>query len=62
MKNGLLYLSTDLFWEAMQDISTQTTLVTGHPWPELKELIHEQTQKSSLMVHAVRAAYRDASY
>ena len=41
IKNGLLYLSKDRFWDAMQDISAQNTLVTGHPWPELKELIHE---------------------
>ena len=54
IKNGFPYLSKDLFWEAMQDISAQTTLVSGHPWPELKELIHEQMQKSSLMVHAVQ--------
>ena len=38
----------------MQDISNQTTLDHGHPWPELKELIHEQMQKSSWMVHAAQ--------
>ena len=47
MKNGLPYLSKDLFWKAMHDISAQ--LITGHPWPELQKLIHEQVQKSSLM-------------
>ena len=53
-ENGLPCLSKDLFWEATQDISAQTTLVTGHPWPELGELVHEQMQTSSLMVHAVQ--------
>ena len=36
MKNGLPCLSKDLFWEAMEDIASQTTLVTGHPWSEVK--------------------------
>ena len=54
MKNGLPYLSKDLFWEAMEDIASQTTLVTGHPWPELKEMIHEQVQKTYPMLHAVQ--------
>ena len=35
MKNGLPYLSKELFWQAMEDIASQTTLVSGHPWPEL---------------------------
>ena len=44
MKNGLPYLSQDLFWEAMEDIARQTTLVSGHPWPE----------QSYPMIHAVQ--------
>ena len=38
----------------MPDIDAQTTLIAGHPWPELQKLIHEQVQKSSLMDHAVK--------
>ena len=38
----------------MEDIASQTTLVTGHPWPELKEMIHEQAQKTHPMTHAVQ--------
>ena len=45
MKNGLPYLSKDRFWEAMEDIA---------PWPELKETIHEQVQKTDPMIHAVQ--------
>ena len=52
VKNGLPYLSKHLFCEAMEDIASQTTLVTGHPWPELKETIH--VQKTYPMIHAVQ--------
>ena len=34
MKNRLPCLSKDLFWEAMHDISAQTTLIAGHPWQD----------------------------
>ena len=54
MKNGWPYMSKDLFWEAMEDIASQTTLVTGHPWSELKEMIREQVQKTYPMIHAVQ--------
>ena len=38
----------------MEDIARQTTLVSGHPWPELKWIIHGQVQKACPMIHAVR--------
>ena len=46
MKNGLPYLSKELFWKAMQDNAAVTTLVSGHPWPELREMIREQVQQA----------------
>ena len=55
MKNGLPYLSKDLFWQAMEDIAGQTTLVSGHPWPELRDMIHEQVERTSPEIHAVHA-------
>ena len=55
MKNGLPYLSKELFWMAMQDISANTTLVSGHPWPKLREMIHEQVQKTRPQIYAVGA-------
>ena len=36
----------------MEDITAQT-LVSGHPWPELREMIHEQVQKARPQVYAV---------
>ena len=38
----------------MEDISAQTTLVSGHPWPDLREMIHEQVQKARPQIYAVQ--------
>ena len=54
MKNEFPYLSKDLFWEAMHDIARRTKLVNGHPWPELKEMVHKQVQKAYPIIHAVQ--------
>ena len=32
LKNGLPYLSKELFWKAMEDVSAQATMITGHMW------------------------------
>ena len=37
MKNGLPYLSKDLFWMAMEDIAKHATLVSGRSWRDLKK-------------------------
>ena len=54
MKNGLPYLSKELFWKAMEDITAATTLVSGHSWPELREMIHEQVQQARPQTFAVQ--------
>ena len=46
MKIGLPYLSKELFWRAMAETLSRTTLVSGRPWPELREMIDEQVQKT----------------
>ena len=38
----------------MEDIASQTTLVSGHPWPELREMIHEQVQRTRPSINAVQ--------
>ena len=43
MKNGLPYLSKQLFWMAMKGIAEKATLLSGHTWDELKEMIDNQT-------------------
>ena len=45
MKNSLPYLSKDLFWGAMEDISKNTTLVAGLSFlTQLRELVQQQIQ------------------
>ena len=39
MKNGLPYLSKELFWEAMHDIAKNSKLVSGCPLSDLKRLV-----------------------
>ena len=55
MKNGLPYLSKELFWKAMQDISTQDRLISGHSWTELRDMIEEQVQESQPQIYSVKA-------
>ena len=45
MKNSLPYLpKSKLFWEAMEDIAQNTTLMSGYPlpWARLKALVQRQ--------------------
>ena len=39
MKNGLPYLSKELFWRARQDVALKATLVSGHTWSELRNML-----------------------
>ena len=39
----------------MEAISAQTTLVSRHPWPELRETIDEQVQKTQPQIYAIEA-------
>ena len=43
-------ISSGKLWK----IVSQTTLVTRHPWLELKEMIHEQVQKTYPMIHVAQ--------
>ena len=38
----------------MQDIAAATTLVSGHPWPELREMINEQIQQARPQIYVVQ--------
>ena len=44
MRNGLPYLSKDLFWLAMEQISKRAKLKQGHSWRELKYMIDNRPQ------------------
>ena len=45
MKNGLPYLSKDLFWMVMEDIAKHAVLVSGHSWRELNGMLNNQTHE-----------------
>ena len=55
MKNGLPYLSKELFWLATFDVSTQSNLVSGHSWMELKDMLDEQAQEPQPQIYSVKA-------
>ena len=55
MKNGLPYLSKDLFWMAMGDIAKHATLVSGHSWQELKEMLDNQAHEPQPQIYSVKA-------
>ena len=54
MKNGLPYLSKELFWMAMEDIARKATLVSGHKWDELMEMIDNRTYEPQPQICSVK--------
>ena len=54
VKNGLPYLSKELFWMAMQDIAEKATLISGHTWDELKEMIDNQIYEPQPQIYSVK--------
>ena len=54
MKNGLPYLSKELFWRAMKDIARKATLVSGHTWSELKNMIDNRTYEPQPQIYSVK--------
>ena len=54
MKNGLPYLSKELFWMAMEDIARKAKLISGHTWDELKEMIDNRTYEPQPQIYSVK--------
>ena len=54
MKNGLPYLSKELFWRAMKDTAGKAKLVSGHECSELKDMIDNRTHEPQPQVYAVK--------
>ena len=54
VKNGLPYLSKELFWLAMPDISTHANLVSRHSWTELRDMIDAQVQEPQPQIYSVK--------
>ena len=55
MGNGLPYLSKELFWLAMEDISGRAELITGHSWRELKEMLENHAQEPHPQIYSVKS-------
>ena len=54
MKNGLPYLSKELFWRAMEDIARKAKLISGHKWSELKNMLDNRRYEPQPQVYAVK--------
>ena len=54
MKNGLPYLSKELFWRAMKDIARKATLVSGHTRSELKDMIDNRVYETQPQIYSVK--------
>ena len=54
MRNGLPYLSKELFWLAMEDISKRAELIAGHSWRELKEMLENCTHEPHPQIYSVK--------
>ena len=55
MRNGLPYLSKELFWLAMEDISRRAELIKGHSWRELKEMFENHMQEPHPQIYSVKS-------
>ena len=55
MRNGLHYLSKELFWLAMEDISRRAELTKGHSWIELKEMLENHAQEPHPQIYSVKS-------
>ena len=48
------YLSKELFWLAMEDVSKRAELKKGHSWRELKEVLENYTHESHPQIYSVK--------
>ena len=55
MRNGLPYLTKELFWRAMKDIAAKANLVSGHNWSELKDMIDNRAYEPQPQIYSVKA-------
>ena len=53
-KNGLPYLSKDLFCRAMKDIAAKAKLISGHDWTELREMLDNQKYEPQPQIYSVK--------
>ena len=54
MKNGLPYLSRELFWLAMKDVVRKAKLISGHTLDELQEMLDTMTYEPQPQIYSVK--------
>ena len=55
IRNGLPYLSKELFWLAMEHMSRRAQLIKGHSWKELKEMLDSNAREPYPQVYSVKS-------
>ena len=55
IRNGLPYLSKELFWLAMEHMSRRARLIKGHSWRELKEMLENCVQEPHPQIYSVKS-------
>ena len=54
MRNGLPYLTKELFWLAMEHISKRATLKQGHSWQDLRYMIDNRPHEPNPQIYSVK--------
>ena len=54
MKNGLPYLSRELFWLAMKDVARKAKLISGHTLDDLQEMLDAMAHEPQPRIYSVK--------
>ena len=54
MKNGLPYLSRELFWLAMNDVARNAKRISGHTLDELQEMLDTMAHEPQPQIYSVQ--------
>ena len=54
MKNGLPYLSRELFWLGMHDIARKATRISGHTMGDLQEMLDAMAREPQPQIYSVK--------
>ena len=55
IRNGLPYLSKDLFWLAMEHLARRAELVQGHSWEELKDMLERLAREPHPQIYSIKS-------
>ena len=54
MRDGLPYLSRELFWLGMKDIARKAKLLSGHTLDDLQEMLHTMAHEPQPQIYSVK--------